>query len=164
MEKSMTQSDGGKMDDIGAIIKEKERLKKKLGEKCVYCGCENSLVLTIDHKKPLVTGGADTEENKQVVCYTCNQLKGAMNDKEFKEYFEALKQMRKEYKIKLKMTPPVVIFKNGMMNQMTEIDKLLDKIKSYALKKGEAKNWVLHTGDIVINKSVFKEIRKKYGG
>ena len=42
------------------------KLKKSLGENCVYCECNNVLILTIDHLKPLVRGGDDSNKNKQV--------------------------------------------------------------------------------------------------
>lgn len=65
-------------------------LKKKLGEKCVYCKCENQLILTIDHKIPLARGGADNEKNMQICCSICNQLKGALTHVEFKKYLKTL--------------------------------------------------------------------------
>jgi len=52
-----------------------DKLKKKLGYVCVYCGCTNRLILTIDHKTPLAREGKDEDSNKQVCCYVCNQLK-----------------------------------------------------------------------------------------
>ena len=77
------------------------KLKKKLGEVCVYCGCTNKLILTIDHIKPLVRGGDDTDENKQVACVICNWLKGSLTDAEFKKYYKLLLTMKDLNKVKL---------------------------------------------------------------
>ena len=77
------------------------KLKKKLGESCVYCGCNNKLILTIDHIIPKARGGPDTDENKQVTCVFCNWLKGALTEAEFKKYFKALMVMKDLNKIKL---------------------------------------------------------------
>jgi len=76
------------------------KLKKKLGEFCVYCGCTNKLILTIDHIKPIVRGGVDADENKQVTCVICNWLKGALTDAEFKKYYLALMKMKDLNKMK----------------------------------------------------------------
>ena len=64
----------------------KNNLRKKLGEVCVYCGCKNKLILTIDHKTHLARGGVDNEKNKQVCCFICNQFKGVLTHEEFKKY------------------------------------------------------------------------------
>ncbi len=68
----------------------KNNLRKRLGEVCVYCGCKHKFLLTIDHKHPTVRGGEDIDKNKQVCCFTCNQLKGALTHEEFKKYIKAL--------------------------------------------------------------------------
>lgn len=85
-------------------------LKKKLGNKCVYCGCENKLILTIDHIIPTARGGEDTNENKQVCCFICNQLKGALNHAEFKKYYKALMILKDLNKIKLNIQEPELLF------------------------------------------------------
>ena len=87
-------------------IKNKEALKKKLGLKCVYCGCTNPLLLTIDHIVPKARDGPDTNKNKQVTCWICNQLKGALTDKEYKKYFATLAELKELCKIKIKNLPP----------------------------------------------------------
>lgn len=79
---------------------EKRKLKNKLGNKCVYCGCDNILFLTIDHKTPLNRGGTDDKNNLQVCCLPCNSLKGALTEKEFLQYMKALKILKNLCKIK----------------------------------------------------------------
>ena len=89
----------------------KSKLKKKLGERCVYCSCENKLFLTIDHIVPLSQGGEDIDSNKQVACYTCNFLKGSMLDKDFRKYLKTLYILKDLCKIKLIFpAPPILRF------------------------------------------------------
>lgn len=76
------------------------KLKKKLGEICVYCGSDNKLIQTIDHIISITRGGEDTEQNKQVACVFCNWLKGGLTDKEFKKYYKALMAMKDLNKMK----------------------------------------------------------------
>lgn len=78
---------------------------KKRKSECVYCGCRNTLILTIDHKIPKVRGGADEEKNMQVCCWICNQLKGALTHEEFKKYMKSLETLKELFKIKLIMQP-----------------------------------------------------------
>jgi len=66
---------------------------------CVYCNCDNPLMLTKDHIIPKVRGGPDVEENIQPCCWICNQLKGGLTDKEFKKYYRALKLLKGLYKV-----------------------------------------------------------------
>ena len=100
----MARKKGTIVDYIENAINNKA-LKKKLGHKCVYCGCTNPLILTIDHKIPLIRKGKDTDANKQVVCMPCNHLKDALTHKEFKVYFRCLKELHKLCKISMKATP-----------------------------------------------------------
>jgi len=93
-----TETDVAKRRERGRMHHE---LKKRLGLKCVYCGCTNPLVLTIDHKTPLCKGGDDSEKNKQVCCWTCNQLKGALTHAEFRKYQICLSKMFDLQKVKL---------------------------------------------------------------
>jgi len=89
------------------------KLKKKLGEKCVYCGCTNKLVLTIDHKKPRVRGGEDIDKNKQVTCMICNWLKGGLTPTEFKKYYYALGVMKDLIKINLVFKDIKILFNSS---------------------------------------------------
>ena len=59
--------------------------RRKKGEYCVYCNCNNILMLTKDHIVPRSQGGGDEESNIQTVCWTCNQLKGSLTHKQFME-------------------------------------------------------------------------------
>ena len=65
-------------------------MKKKI-PRCVYCKCENPLMLTNDHKIPKRLGGTDDEKNIQICCWTCNQLKGGLSHEDFLKYRKALK-------------------------------------------------------------------------
>ncbi|MDE2854446.1 MAG: HNH endonuclease signature motif containing protein [Chloroflexota bacterium] len=46
------------------------------GERCANCGAEDSLVL--DHVIPIARGGRSTLDNLQMLCATCNRIKGAL--------------------------------------------------------------------------------------
>jgi len=81
-------------------VKKKKEIKKKNGV-CVYCGCNNSLALTIDHKTPTTRGGTDEDENLQTCCWMCNQLKGPLTHIEFKKYLKALTILFELHKIKI---------------------------------------------------------------
>ena len=97
--------------EVEKRFNEKEAIKDKLGRKCVYCDCTNELVLTIDHKIPTCRGGPDTDSNKQVCCYVCNQLKGPLTDEEYRLiYFPSLVAMKKLCKIGVHIERPQVRF------------------------------------------------------
>lgn len=95
----------------------KERLKKKLGYQCVYCGCNNKLVLTIDHIIPITRDGKDEDTNKQVTCYICNQLKGGLTDNEFRKYYKLIQGLKDLQKIKLEIEQPNLIFRPNYFPQ-----------------------------------------------
>lgn len=79
----------------------KFKLKKEMGDKCVYCGCTHKFLLTLDHKTPLNRGGEDTVKNLQTTCNFCNQLKGNMTHLEFKKYLRILKELKDFSKIRV---------------------------------------------------------------
>jgi len=85
--------------------KYKNKLKNRLGQECVYCGCSNPLILTIDHIVPLSRKGTDDDENKQVCCYICNNLKGSLTDKEFRKYYKSLCDMHSLAKLRITNLP-----------------------------------------------------------
>lgn len=63
-------------------IKERARgphgkVKRRLLKDAVCAQCGTTESLTIDHIVPLSKGGTHRIENLQVLCYPCNQAKGA---------------------------------------------------------------------------------------
>lgn len=64
------------------------------GRSCLKCGKTDppgqAGEVCIDHKVPRHRGGADTIENLQVLCSTCNSIKGLLTPEEldFVEYLE----------------------------------------------------------------------------
>ncbi len=108
----------------------KNNLKKKLGEKCVYCKCINKILLTIDHKIPLARGGEDLPRNKQVCCFNCNQLKGALTHNEFKKYLKILNGLKDLNKLHCEMKAPFLRMVNeGFPSTEKDILKEIDKEK-----------------------------------
>lgn len=85
-------------------------LKKKLGNKCVYCGCTNPMIMQIDHKHPVSRNGEDKDSNKQVACAICNQLKDKLTHVQFKKYYKNLISMYDLQKISLYIADPIVTF------------------------------------------------------
>lgn len=51
------------------------KLCKRYGNKCLCCG-QKVDKLTMDHVVPRSDGGADSIENIQPLCRSCNELKG----------------------------------------------------------------------------------------
>lgn len=82
----------------------KRAIKKRYGNQCIYCGCTNKMILTIDHTVPLARGGSDDDKNKASVCFVCNQLKGALTEKEFRKYLKALYSMWDLCKVNIKLS------------------------------------------------------------
>lgn len=55
-----------------------------LGLPCIYCRVALQLDnVSLDHKVPLSRGGANVEENLQLVCRRCNGAKGSFTNEEF---------------------------------------------------------------------------------
>lgn len=59
----------------------RQTIKRRDGNKCVYCGCTENL--TIDHVRPQCRGGQTTASNCVTACRACNQLKGSLSLEEF---------------------------------------------------------------------------------
>ena len=53
----------------------RERIYKRDSYRCLFCGSGDDL--TLDHIHPKSLGGADTEDNLQTLCRSCNSSKGA---------------------------------------------------------------------------------------
>jgi len=96
-----------KMNKMKKIILVKRKNKIKNNKQCVYCGCNNPLMLTIDHKIPISRGGTNEESNLQPCCWVCNQLKGSLTDREFRKYLKAIKIMHELVKLKIVFPPRV---------------------------------------------------------
>lgn len=97
--------------EIYKRIKRNEKVKSDKGNKCRYCNCNNTLLLTIDHRLPKSRGGEDSEKNLDCVCWFCNQLKGSLTPTEFRSYLTGLKKLSKLHKIKIKLEPLELVFK-----------------------------------------------------
>lgn len=87
------------------LKKVKARRRITQGKACVYCGCTNPLIMTVDHKTPLSRGGKDTKDNKQPCCFICNNIKSGLLHSEAVEYFKALKKLHKLCKIRISNLP-----------------------------------------------------------
>ena len=52
------------------------QLTRQYGERCANCGATESLVL--DHIVPIAKGGRSEVDNLQLLCATCNRVKGKL--------------------------------------------------------------------------------------
>lgn len=78
----------------------RKMLYKKADGRCVLCGREILLKdISIDHIVPLSMGGADSVENLQCTCLSCNQFKGSILPSDFMERISQifLYQMNKKH-------------------------------------------------------------------
>ena len=50
------------------------KLARRYGWKCLRCGYTEHL--TLDHIVPICKGGETVMSNVQILCYSCNRLKG----------------------------------------------------------------------------------------
>lgn len=59
------------------------RLMKIQRGKCVACGCDIRKLAHMDHIMPLARGGANTDDNIQLLCQPCNNTKHAKHPIDF---------------------------------------------------------------------------------
>ena len=70
-------------------ISVRRRVLEAGGNRCYYCGSElppPGRKAQVDHRQPARRGGGDEEENLVPACGSCNAAKGAMSEREFREY------------------------------------------------------------------------------
>lgn len=65
-----------RLQEVGGVFTASDwkSVLKEQGNKCLCCGTTNDL--THDHIVPVKNGGANTKENAQVLCRSCNSTKG----------------------------------------------------------------------------------------
>ena len=56
---------------------QRSRMTRRKRRFCADCGTTSNL--TIDHIIPLGKGGTNTQDNLQMLCYSCNTLKADMH-------------------------------------------------------------------------------------
>ena len=65
--------------------REHGRIKKRIllrdGFECQVCG-HVAVDLIVDHRVPLAIGGAESDENRQLLCPTCHDVKSAKEAEE----------------------------------------------------------------------------------
>lgn len=67
---------------------EREALVLRFGNKCRRCGSTENLVK--DHIIPLSRGGKDIDENKQLLCWSCNARKRNLTEEEYDQWLTAM--------------------------------------------------------------------------
>jgi len=81
--------------------KGKERIKKRDGYICRYCGSTNQLFLEVDHLRAKSKGGDNISSNLVCSCKLCNTLKGSLSRKNFKEYLDILIKLKRMKKLSI---------------------------------------------------------------
>ncbi len=73
------------------------------GKKCKFCDTIiTRQVLVVDHQRPVSKGGTSNLDNLQVICKTCNGMKGSLDEANFELLLEWLNKMPKELAIDLR--------------------------------------------------------------
>jgi len=61
----------------------RENVYRRDNYECVYCGCSNQKILTLDHVIPQSKGGKDTWDNLVTACRPCNAEKADLTLDEY---------------------------------------------------------------------------------
>lgn len=112
--------------EVRDYVKKKRKIKRKNNSTCIYCKCNNPLIMTVDHRIPKIRGGEDNEKNMDCVCNICNRLKGCLTDKEFRKYLKALILLKELDKISIIIESPRIIFNH---THYPDYGKLVSTIK-----------------------------------
>lgn len=68
---------------------QREAIKRKYAYMCLSCRkFEPQVTLEVDHIKPLLKGGASTDDNLQPLCRQCNQAKYTRETNFIEKYLE----------------------------------------------------------------------------
>ena len=90
-----------------------DRIIKRDGDKCSYCGTAEGL--TIDHKTPLVRGGNSWITNLALACKSCNSDKGRLTHEEYLAELERRKRLVTSFisgrELKREVAPTIVMKK-----------------------------------------------------
>ena len=89
--KTRTYSNGGKISEAVKL-----ELVAKQGDSCNFCGEENlaeTRKISFDHIVPFDRGGSGDIKNLQILCRSCNSIKGTRTQKEFEDYMRKRKEL-----------------------------------------------------------------------
>jgi len=77
--------------------KVRQEVLEKYSGRCAYCGCELTLkTMQVDHIDPVYKSGADTLENFNPACRSCNFYKGALSLEQFRGVIKSLHERLKK--------------------------------------------------------------------
>jgi DNA-directed RNA polymerase subunit RPC12/RpoP len=79
------------MEFLLTVEQVRQEVKEKLGGLCPYCSDRITLkTFSLDHVEPVSSGGIFAMSNIQVVCQPCNERKGKIAAKRYKQLVEIL--------------------------------------------------------------------------
>lgn len=84
--------------DMHKVPLTRENVYKRDNYECVYCGCSNIKVLTLDHVIPQSKGGKDTWDNLVTACRQCN---GEKSDLTLEEYGKEIPEPKRPHYLML---------------------------------------------------------------
>lgn len=133
--KKRSYSNGGKISEAVKL-----ELIAKQGDSCNFCGEENlaeSRKISFDHIIPFDRGGSGDINNLQILCRSCNSIKGTRSQKEFENYMEKREELPSMLDDIAKMFPEIAddveVYKSAM-----PIERGYDFLKPlYAIIKAE---------------------------
>jgi len=109
----------------------KEYLFKKQKGRCMYCGIKLAIhLLTSDHKAPLALGAKNNEGNFQLLCASCNGIKGGdFTDGEFRRAYKLVPSRQAK-------NPPARMIPRSYFDEITKARRA----KRAAARKRESDN------------------------
>ena len=136
--KRRSYSNGGKIPEAVKL-----ELIAKHGDSCNFCGEENlakSRKISFDHIVPFDHGGSGDVNNLQILCRSCNSIKGTRSQKEFERYMKKREDLPIMLDDVAKMFPEIKDDVESYRNAMP-IERGFDFLKPlYDIIKAEVMN------------------------
>jgi hypothetical protein len=108
--------------------------------KCQYCGAHPpSVILEVDHIKPVAEGGGDESDNLITSCFSCNRGKGAESLENVPQSLSDKAEMVKESEAQLRGYQDVMESRRERIED--EMWRVADALVPGSSEKGMSKDW-----------------------